>query len=80
MNIYGQLGLKETTIGVTLEPKRVDFTSPKEKILDIACGFNHCVALNDNKLVYVWGKRMGMYPSFENESIMVKEINQDTPR
>lgn len=33
--------------------------------MDIACGFNHCIALTDTQQVYVWGKRMGLYPQFE---------------
>jgi len=48
-----------------LEPRRVDFATAKEKIIDLACGFNSCIALNENKQVYVWGKKMGIYPPFE---------------
>lgn len=36
----------------------------KDKIIDITTGFNSCLALNDSKQVYVWGKRMGIYSSF----------------
>jgi alpha-tubulin suppressor-like RCC1 family protein len=57
--------LKNSTIGVTLEPLKVDFANSTEKIVDLACGFNHCVAITENKQVYVWGKRMGLYPQFE---------------
>lgn len=45
-NLHGQLGLKDTSIGVTLNPMRVDFQS-KDKIMDIACGFNNTIALTD---------------------------------
>lgn len=67
---------------------KVDFSTPSERIIDLACGFNHCVALNDNKQVYVWGKRMGLYPKFDfsREGIenvkhtLLSEYNNDTPR
>ena len=45
-NVYGQLGLKDTSIGVALNPTKVDF-SHNDKIMDIACGFNNCIALTD---------------------------------
>ena len=50
---------------------KVDFTAangkvdPYIKIIDLTCGFNHCVALTDTKQIHVWGKRMGIYPSCE---------------
>ena len=54
----------------------------------MAGGFNSCIALNDSKQAYVWGKRMGVYPSFEfnlrgieqNQAIQLSEITQETPR
>ena len=64
-NLYGQLGVKDVAIGFTLNPMKVDFSDKKHKIIDLACGFNHQLALTDTKEVYVWGKRMGLYPSFE---------------
>lgn len=56
--------------------------------MDIACGFNNCIALTDSHQVYVWGKRMGIYPQFEfnlrgieqTTHILLSEHNQDTPR
>lgn len=36
-NIFGQLGLKETTIGVTLDPQQVTFEK-SDFIIDLACG------------------------------------------
>ena len=33
-------------------------------IVDIAAGYNHCLALTDKKEVIGWGKRMGVYQSF----------------
>ena len=74
-NIFGQLGLKDTAIGVTLNPMRVDFQN-KDKIMDLACGFNNCIALTESKQIYVWGKRMGIYPSFE---FSLKAIEATTP-
>jgi alpha-tubulin suppressor-like RCC1 family protein len=87
-NVFGQLGLKDTSIGVTLNPTKVDFGTSWDKIIDLACGFNNCIALTDSKQVYVWGKRMGIYPSIDlnlnaieaTQHIFVSEINQDTPR
>lgn len=48
-NVYGQLGLKDSSIGVTLNPMKVDFLTANTKIIDIACGFNHCIALTDSQ-------------------------------
>jgi alpha-tubulin suppressor-like RCC1 family protein len=87
-NVFGQLGLKDSVIGVVLQPTKVQFGSSKERIIDLACGFNNCIALNDSKQAYVWGKRMGVYPSYEfnlrgieqTQAIQLSEINQDTPR
>lgn len=81
-NVYGQLGLRDSSIGVTLTPLKVDF-APKDRIIDVACGFNHCIALTDSQQVYVWGKRMGIYPAFEfdlrgieeSQSMQMKEVN-----
>jgi hypothetical protein len=86
-NIFGQLGLKDSAVGCTLNPMRVGFLN-KDKIMDIACGFNTCIALTDSKQIYVWGKRMGIYPSFDlslqgieaNTHILISEHNQDRPR
>ena len=44
--MFGQLGLKDTSIGVALNPTKVDFYQ-NDKIMDIACGFNNCIALTD---------------------------------
>jgi alpha-tubulin suppressor-like RCC1 family protein len=54
---------------------RVDFQN-KDKIMDLACGFNNCIALTESKQIYVWGKRMGIYPSFE---FSLKAIEATTP-
>ena len=48
-NVFGQLGLKDSSIGVVLQPTKVDFGSSRDKIIDLACGFNNCIALNENK-------------------------------
>ena len=42
---------------------RVEFY--KDLIVNVSCGFNHCVALTEDGKVYVWGKRMGIYPNVE---------------
>jgi len=62
-NLHGQLGLKDEKLGVVLEPTRVQF--PNDRIVDLVCNQNSCMALNDNHGVYVWGKRMGMYPPID---------------
>lgn len=44
--------------------------------------------MTESKQVYVWGKRMGMYPQFDlnlsaiekMETCLLSERNQDTPR
>ena len=88
-NIFGQLGHREPSVGCVLEPTLVEFLEPKEnKIIDLACGFNHCLALTENKKVYVWGKRMGLYPAFDfnlstiekMETCLLSERNAHKPR
>lgn len=34
----------------------------KINIIDIASGYNSMVALNDDREIFVWGRRMGIYP------------------
>jgi len=75
-NIFGQLGLQDTSIGVTLNPTKITFPNKADKIVDIACGFNHSLALTDSKQVYVWGKRMGIYPQYE---FNLRGIEQTAP-
>ena len=59
-------------------------------IKDISLGFNHAIALTDANQVFVWGRRMGIYPNIElnynfltgaaTSHIPHVEINQDEPR
>jgi len=69
--MYGQLGHKHENIALVMRPKLVQFkdTSTTEKaavyIKQIACGYNHCLALSDQNQLYVWGRRMGIYPNVE---------------
>ena len=34
-------------------------------VKDICVGYNHGLALTDTNQVYVWGRRMGIYPNIE---------------
>ncbi len=87
-NQFGQLGLKDEKLGIALDPMRVEFEKKNERIIDIACGQNHCLALNDSHQVYGWGKRMGMYPPIElslsgiegSQMHLLQEYNQAYPR
>ncbi|CDW84777.1 regulator of chromosome condensation family protein [Stylonychia lemnae] len=87
-NLYGQLGLKDNTISATLQPQLVKFSNPLDRIIDLVSGFNSCIALNQENQVYVWGKRMGYYPTFDmnyhairnSTQIQTTEINQQDPR
>jgi alpha-tubulin suppressor-like RCC1 family protein len=86
-NHYGQLGLKDEKLGVVLEPTRVQFTND-HRIVDLVCNQNSCMALNDNHGVYLWGRRMGMYPPIEltlngieaGGRHLLQEHNQAEPR
>jgi len=40
-------------------------TSKKIHVIDISSGLNHTVALTDEREIFVWGKRMGIYPQIE---------------
>jgi hypothetical protein len=77
-----------------MKPKLVMFkdTSTSEKktinIKQISCGYNHCLALSDQDQVFVWGRRMGIYPNVEltfhtltqNGFLLNNEIHQNEPR
>lgn len=84
-NIYGQLGLKDTSIAATLTPLPLNLP---HKIIDVATGFNHALALTESRDVYVWGHRMGVYPQFEfsyhgiknSQQHQIKDIDCDVPR
>jgi hypothetical protein len=67
-------------------------TSTTEKrsvhIKQISCGYNHCLALSDTNQIFVWGKRMGIYPNIEltfnqlmeNGGLLSMDIHQNEPR
>jgi alpha-tubulin suppressor-like RCC1 family protein len=79
-NIFGQLGMQDTSIGVTLNATKITFPNKADKIVDIACGFNHSMALTDSKQVYVWGKRMGIYPQYEFNLLGIEQTTPDQMR
>ena len=91
--MYGQLGHKNEKIALVLRPKLVQFkdTSTTEKrqvnIRQIGCGYNHCIALSDQDQVFVWGRRMGIYPNVEltyhslkEQTVLFHDIHQNEPR
>jgi hypothetical protein len=57
-------------------------------IKQIACGYNHCIALSASDEIFVWGRRMGIYPNVEltfhqlkaNNFILMQDIHQNEPR
>lgn len=71
-------------------PTKIDFEAPGGPVFikDLACGFNHCLALSVKNELFVWGRRMGMYPNIEithanllqKQNLFTTEINQATPR
>lgn len=58
---------------------------PKCFIKDIACGYNHTIALSANNDVYVWGRRMAIYPNLEltyqylNSQMNMLRVELDQP-
>ena len=54
-NNYGQLGYGHTN--TTKEPPRIIryFVSKKIRIIQVACGYDHCLSLGSNHCVYAWG-------------------------
>ena len=95
-NNYGQTGINNEKTFYVQQPHKINFENrdayaPKDApifIKDLACGFNHCVALTDKNQIFVWGRRMGIYPNIElnynwlrnNKNLMELEINQSFPR
>lgn len=94
-NMFGQLGHQTEKVALVQKPKLVHFkdTSMSEKrnifIKQISCGYNHCLALSDQNQVFVWGRRMGIYPDKieltfhflkEAGSLLNIEIHQNEPR
>ena len=65
-NKYGQLGINDDKLLISLNPKPISFTDPDDKkvsraIVDLVSGYNHCMALGARGEVFVWGRRMGVY-------------------
>ena len=42
-----------------------DSSQKPQFIKDISFGYNHAMALTDSNQVFVWGRRMGIYPNVE---------------
>ena len=76
-------------------PNRIEFIDHHSdsagrpaSIKDISFGYNHGLALTDDNKVFVWGRRMGIYPNVEltynylnaNKHLQQIEINQSEPR
>jgi alpha-tubulin suppressor-like RCC1 family protein len=57
-NVQGQLGLGRGNRKNTWTPSLVAFPAPM-KIIDVACGFNHVLALSAEGEVHVWGQNKG---------------------
>jgi len=59
-----------------------------EFVKDIACGYNHCVALTAMNQLFVWGRRMAAYPNLDltfeylnsKMNILRVEVDQSEPR
>lgn len=96
-NTFGELGIDDERALYQVGPdsknplkfKIVNNIQKKVQILDIACGGLNMTALSDDFQVYVWGFRMGIYPSPEltysylekNATLFnYQEINQAQPR
>lgn len=94
-NKYGQLGINKPEIHVQLRPdqplnfKEEAHPNKRVNIIDIACCFNSMIALTDDHQVFVWGKRMGKYPTIDEmsrnyvEKVSYQydvEVNQVNPR
>ncbi|CDW81553.1 regulator of chromosome condensation [Stylonychia lemnae] len=84
-NQFGQLGINNSSIMIALSPQRVQL---EDSVIDIAVGFDQCLALNDSHQVYAWGRKMGIYPKFNLDFHSIKraqqtqyaDINQPLPR
>jgi alpha-tubulin suppressor-like RCC1 family protein len=94
-NQFGQLGIDNEHVLVQLRPNSqwpVQLDADKNavtNVLDIAAGAHHMMALTDQQRVFVWGRRMGIYPqieltldSVEKNGLMYSttEVNQARPR
>ena len=71
-NNYGQLGNKNEKILFMQRPNKIEFIDHSSDssgrpayIKDVCVGYNHGMALTDTNQVYVWGRRMGIYPNIE---------------
>lgn len=72
-NHYGVLGIDQEQAILQLKPdpnfplRFVDDQSPDKPvfIVDIASGYQTMLALSGDRDVFVWGRRMGIYPQLE---------------
>jgi len=89
-NNYGQLGLKQSATRVVQRPNQIKFENKGKQmqVKDLCVGFNHGMALTDNNQVFVWGRRMGIYPNIElsfnflttHARLLYMENHQSEPR
>jgi alpha-tubulin suppressor-like RCC1 family protein len=64
-NQHGQLGIKNQHVVWVQSPTEVRYEKEKPFVRDLACGFNHAIALSDRDEVYVWGKAMAVCPNVQ---------------
>jgi alpha-tubulin suppressor-like RCC1 family protein len=62
-NQHGQLGIKNQHVVWVQSPTEVRYEKEKPFVRDLACGFNHAIALSEKDEVYVWGKAMAVCPN-----------------
>ena len=100
-NVQGQLGIDQERICYVRDgghgmmplqfiPTGANSMKQQDAIVDIAAGMSSMVALSETQQVYVWGERMGIYPSGLELSLAcveqkgnlynMQEINQAMPR
>lgn len=86
-NQHGKLGLRNQEVQAAQGPTLINLSS-QEFVKDIACGFDHCVALTAKNELYVWGRRMAIYPNVQltyqylksNLNMLRIELDQPYPR
>ena len=84
-NLFGQLGVADSKVTWCQRPTKVVMN---KFIKDIACGYNHSVAVTKNDEIFVWGRRMAGYPNIEltynylmsNLNMLRVELDQPQPR
>ena len=76
-NRRGQLGINSDSRSITFPFQMKKFNSNENRIVKIACGFEHVIALSANGTLYVWGSSDCGVLGFETNTDVKEPMKMD---